>query len=157
MERLLLLREVPLFSRLSLQQLDAISRIMTESYYVQDEVVFREGDPGGELYLLIEGRARIVTDFATPEEVTLNALLAPSSFGEMAILDDQPRSATVLITEDARVLALGGDSFKDLMLQQPEIAFEICRELTSRVRVLEATAAGALARGAGGEASASSS
>jgi HEAT repeat protein len=151
MERLLLLREVPLFTRLSLQQLDAISRIMTESYYLHGEIVFREGDPGGELYLLIEGRARIVTDLATPDEVTLNALLAPASFGEMAILDDQPRSASVVITEDARVLSLGGDSFKDLMLQQPEIAFEICRELTSRVRILEATAVGSLARGAGGD------
>ena len=74
----------------------------------------------------------------------------------MAILDDQPRSATVVISEDARVLALSGDGFKDLMLQQPEIAFEICRELTARVRILEATAVGALARGAGGEPSASS-
>ena len=144
MERLLLLREVPLFAQLSLQQLEAINHLMTESHYLVDEVVFREGEPAGELYLLVEGRARVVTDHATPDEVILNALEAPAYFGEMAILDDQPRSATVVTTEDARVLALGGESFKDLMLQQPEIVFEICRELTARVRVLEGSVAGGI-------------
>jgi CRP-like cAMP-binding protein len=56
----------------------------------------------------------------------------------MAALDDRPRSATVVVTDDARLLALDGDSFKDLMLQMPEIAFEVCRELSERVRGLDA-------------------
>jgi CRP-like cAMP-binding protein len=135
MERLLLLREVPLFSRLSLEQLEAINRVMTESYYVWNEVVFREGDPAGDLYLLLEGRVRVVRGHGTPDEVILNELVSPSYFGEMAILDDQPRSGTVVVSEDARLLSLNGESFKDLMLQMPEISFEICRQLTSRLRV----------------------
>jgi CRP-like cAMP-binding protein len=137
MERLLLLRDVPLFSRLSLQQLDAINQIMTEHQYLRGEVVFREGDPAGELYLLIEGKIRIVSDYGTADEMILNTLIAPNYFGEMAILDDKPRSATVVVVDDARLLALGGDSFKDLMLQMPEISFEICRGLSTRVRTLE--------------------
>lgn len=137
MERLLLLREVPLFSRLSLNQLEAISSVMRESHYLAGEVVFREGDPGGELFLLLEGRVRIVKDYGTPDEVILGTMEAPSYFGEMAALDDRPRSATVLVTDDARLLALDGDSFKDLMLQMPEIAFEVCRELSERVRKLD--------------------
>ena len=71
MERLLLLRDVPLFSELSLEQLHAISQIMTENQYLSREVVFREGDPAGDLYLLIEGRAQVVTAHGTPERVVL--------------------------------------------------------------------------------------
>jgi CRP-like cAMP-binding protein len=97
-------------------------------------VVFREGDPAGDLYLLLEGRVRVVSGHGTPDEVILNELVAPSYFGEMAILDDQPRSGTVVVSEDVRLLSLNGESFKDLMLQMPEISFEICRQLSSRLR-----------------------
>ena len=62
---------------------------------------------------------------------------APSYFGEMAILDDRPRSATAVVNAEARLLSLSGESFQDLMLQMPEISFEICRSLSSRVRGLE--------------------
>jgi hypothetical protein len=138
MERLLLLREIPLFSRLSLDQLEAINCQMSESHYLQGEVVVREGEPAGELYLLLDGQTRAVSDYGTPEEVTLNLQDAPDYFGEMAILDDRPRSATVVVTREARLLLLSGESFQDLMLQMPEIAFEVCRNLSSRVRALEA-------------------
>lgn len=136
MERLLLLRDVPLFSELSLEQLQAIGQLMNENLYLSREVVFREGDPAGELYLLIEGRAQVLTGYGTPEQVVLDNLEAPAYFGEMAVLDDQPRSATVVVTDDARILSLSGDSFKDLMLGMPEISFEICRLLSTRVRIL---------------------
>ena len=138
MERLLLLREIPLFSRLNLDQLEAINRQMTESHYLRGEVVVREGEPAGELYLLIDGQIRAATGYDTPDEVTLSLQDAPDYFGEMAILDDRPRSATVVVTAEARLLSLSGESFQDLMLQMPEIPFEICRSLSSRVRGLEA-------------------
>jgi hypothetical protein len=138
MERLLLLREIPLFSRLNLDQLEEINRQMSENHYLRGEVVVREGEPAGELYLLLEGQTRAVSGYGTADEVTLSVQDAPDYFGEMAILDDRPRSATVVVTAEARLLLLSGDSFQDLMLQMPEISFEICRSLSSRVRGLEA-------------------
>jgi HEAT repeat protein len=137
MERLLLLREIPLFSGLNLDQLEAINRQMSESHYLRGEVVVREGEPAGELYLLLDGQTRAVSGYGTPDEVTLNVQDAPNHFGEMAILDDRPRSATVVVTSEARLLSLSGESFQDLMLQMPEVSFEICRSLSSRVRGLE--------------------
>ncbi len=137
MERLILLREVPLFARLSLEQLEAIDAILTESFYLAGEVVFREGDPAGELYLMVAGEAQIVKAHGTPDAVVLNTLRAPCHIGEMAILDQQPRSATFAISADARLLSLSGESFRDLMLQMPEISFEICRALSARVRELD--------------------
>lgn len=137
MERLLLLREVPLFSSLGLEQLEAIDQLLVEEEYLDGEVVFREDDPPGEMYLIVEGEVRICTGAGTDAELELGRIRAPGWFGEMAILDDQPRSATIEITEDARLLVLDGEGFKDLVHQMPALALEICRQLTVRVRQLD--------------------
>ncbi len=137
MERLLALKQVPLFAHLSLEQLEAVHRIAREVDYLPNEVIVREGDPGGELFLLIEGRVRVINNYGAAAETPLRTISAVSYFGEMAILDDEPRSATVVAAERARLLSLDGKSIKELILQMPEISFEILRVLTQRVRVAE--------------------
>jgi len=143
MERLLALKQVPLFSNLSLEQLEAVQQITTEVEYVSDEVIMREGDPGGELFLLIEGSVRVYKGFGTGNETLLSTMQAVSYIGEMATLDDEPRSATVVAAEASRLLLLEGGSLKELILQMPEISFEIFRVLTARVRAAEARLGGA--------------
>jgi HEAT repeat protein len=137
MERLLALKQVPLFATLSLDQLDAVLQITREASYLSGEVIVREGDPGGELYLLLEGRVQAWKNHGTPRASCLNTISAISYFGEMAILDDEPRSASVVALDRARLLSLDGRSLKELIHQMPEIAFEIFRELTKRVRSAE--------------------
>ena len=139
METMLALRRVPLFAHLSLEQLEAIGRFMTEAQYVAGEVVVREGEPGEELYVMLEGEALAVKSYGTPDAVELTSM-SPSGvgyFGEIAIFDSAPRSATVVITRDARLLALDGARFMDLILQSPEISFEIFKVLTQRLRRAE--------------------
>jgi HEAT repeat protein len=135
MERLLILRRVPLFAQMNLEQLEAINQIVKEVEYLNGEAIFREGDVGSELFLLVEGEVRIVKNWGTPQELLLTTCQGPDYFGEMAILDDEPRSATVLVSKDARLLSLEGDRLKELILQMPEIAFKIFRVLTQRVRL----------------------
>jgi len=137
MERLLALKQVPLFAQLSLEQLEAIQQISKELEYLADETILREGDRGGDLYLLIEGTVRIFKGFGTPHERILSTVEAVSYFGEMAALDDEPRSATVVAAESSRMLRLEGHSLKELIHQMPEISFEIMRVLTARVRAAE--------------------
>ena len=67
----------------------------------------------------------------------LSTMQAVSYIGEMATLDDEPRSATVVAADASRLLRLEGSSLKELILQMPEISFEIFRILTARVRVAE--------------------
>lgn len=134
MERLLVLRKVPLFAHMTLEQLEAINQLVTEEQYLAGELIFREGDVGGELYLLVEGEVAVVKSHGTASELVLTTLKGVSYFGEMAILDDEPRSATIKVVKDARVLALKGDRLKELVLQMPEIAFEIFKVLTQRIR-----------------------
>jgi HEAT repeat protein len=137
MERLLALKQVPLFSQLSLEQLEAIQQISSEVEYLANETIMNEGDRGGELYLLIDGKVRIFKDYGTLKEELINTVSAVSYFGEMAALDDRPRSATVVAAERSRMLRLDGESLKELIRQMPEISFEIMRVLTGRVRRAE--------------------
>ncbi len=134
MERLLILRQVPLFAGLSLEQLEAIGGIMTETLRVRGDVVVQEGDVGTKLYVLVRGEVEILRNLGTPQEVHLGNQQAISYFGEMAILDNEPRSASVRVKRDVRLLVLDGDRLKELIHQMPEIAFEILRVLARRVR-----------------------
>jgi len=137
MEGLLALRNVSLFAHLSLHQLEIIRRFVSDAQYLSGEVVVREGDRGDDLYVLMEGEVQVLKNHGTPQQVLLNTLAPVSYFGEMAILDNAPRSATVLVTRDARLLRLAGERFKELILQAPDIAFEVFRVLTKRIRAAE--------------------
>ena len=139
MESLLALRRVPLFAQLTLEQLEAIGKFMKEAQYIAGEVVVREGELGEELYVILEGEARAFKNYGTADETPLTTM-SPAGvgyFGEIAIFDRAPRSATVVITRDARLLTLGGERFMDLILQTPGISFEIFKVLTQRLRNAE--------------------
>lgn len=137
MERLLALKRVPLFANLTLDQLEAIHQLASEVTFLPNEVVMREGEPGNELYVLLEGVVDVYLGWETPQQSRLGEIRAVNYMGEMAILDNEPRSATLVAVEHSRMLSFEGDSLKDLILQMPEISFEIFRVLTQRVRVAE--------------------
>jgi HEAT repeat protein len=137
MERLLSLKQVPLFETLSLEQLDAVQQITREVEYMANETIVKQGDRGGELYLLIDGEVRVYQGYGTPTERELQPMTAVSYFGEMAALDDRERSATVIASVQSRMLCLDGEDLKEIIRQMPEISFEIMRVLTARVRTAE--------------------
>ncbi len=137
MERLLFLRQVGLFSGLTLEQLEAIEGMTHEVQFVSGEVIVPEGAPGKELFLVVEGEVAVYKDHGTPRAVQLNTLGAGSYFGEMAVLDNAPRSATVVAVAPTRLLTLDGERLRELVHDMPEIAFEIFRVLAARIRRAE--------------------
>lgn len=137
MQRLLALRKVPLFESLTLDQLDAVDQLAVERDYQPGEVIVRQGESGDELFMLLEGSVDVLLDHGQPTQERLRTLEAVDYFGEMAILDDQPRSATIVANRPSRLLALAGGSLKELILQMPDISFEILRVLSARVRSAE--------------------
>lgn len=138
MERLLHLRRVPLFARLTLDQLEAITRILSEARYPAGETICREGEIGAELYVLIEGEVAIYRDFEGLRPLQLGTQVPVSCFGEMAVLSDEPRSATVVTLQESRLLVLEGGRLKELIYQMPEIAFDFFAVLTARLRAADA-------------------
>jgi hypothetical protein len=140
MERLLALRNVPIFAKLSLDRLEAIQQLMGEAEYMSGEAIVREGDSGRELFVLLEGEVETYLSYGSTNQRLLNTLTPVGYFGEIAVLDDAPRSATVVASKDSRLLTLAGEPFKELVLQTPEISFEIFRVLIKRMRSAEMTA-----------------
>ncbi len=137
MERLLALKQIPLFKNLSLEKLDALLRTTEEEDYLDGELICREGERGDSLYLLLEGSVDIIKAHGTSGEHWLKRMDAIDYFGEMASLVDEPRSATVVAIDRCCLLTLEGAALKELILQMPEISFEIFRELTFRLKAAE--------------------
>ncbi len=137
MDNLLTLRQVSLFKDMTLAQLSAIAKLLRESEYLSGEVIFKEGEMGTDLYLLIGGSVEVIKDYQGPKERHLTTLQAVNYFGEMAILDDEPRSATIVAAEDTTLLSLNGEAFKELIRDMPDISFEVMRVLTQRIRNVE--------------------
>jgi CRP/FNR family transcriptional regulator, cyclic AMP receptor protein len=90
------------------------------------------------LYIIATGQVRIVKDYKTAHERTFTIYGPGDFFGDMAIFEGAPRSATAVTETEAELLVLGPDKFKQTIYQKPDMAFEIFRELSERLRRREA-------------------
>jgi len=135
MKELIALKRVPLFSTLTLEQLSTIDRLMVTRHYAKGESIFLKGDVGSELFVVLDGEIRIHLDH-DGGEVTL-ARLGPSSVvGEMAVFDDQPRSAGAQAAANTTVRVLRRDRLQALVHEHPEVLLEFVKNLSQRIRVM---------------------
>jgi hypothetical protein len=135
MKELIALKRVPLFGTLTLEQLASIDRLMVTRHYVKGESIFRKGDVGAELYVVLEGEIRVHLDHGG-HEVTL-ARHGPSKVvGEMSVFDDQPRSASAQASENTTVRVLRRDRMQAIVHEHPEVLLEFVRNLSQRLRVM---------------------
>lgn len=132
-DRLEQLKGVELFSGLKPQALELVARIAGEEEHKRNEKIFRHGDPGEKLYLILEGKVRISREIPGMGEEALAVLGKGQIFGEMALLDEGPRSADAIAHETCRVLTVPRDGFDDLLYMNKELAYEV---LWSIVRML---------------------
>jgi CRP-like cAMP-binding protein len=124
-ERIEQLRRVELFSSLKPRALERVSSIATEETYVRDANIFQHGDVGDKLYLILDGKVRISRQIPGMGEEALAVLGPGQVFGEMALLDEAPRSADALCHESCRVLAIAKEDLDDLLFQDKELAYEV--------------------------------
>jgi CRP-like cAMP-binding protein len=127
-----------MFSSMTLEQLRVLTSHLEEQHFLKGEVIIREGDFSQELYIIVNGRVRIVKDYGKPHARTLNHCASGDFFGDMAIFEEAPRSATAVAEEEAELLVLSPEKFKQTIYQKPDMAFEIFRELSFRIRRREA-------------------
>lgn len=133
-DKMLFLRGVSLFSSLSLEQLRVFSTHLQDQHILSGEVIFDEGDFRQEFYMIVSGEISIVKDYRHPAERILNTLRSREFFGEMALFEKAPRSAAAVAKEEAKLLVLQPDKLKQTIYQKPEMAFEMFRELSARLR-----------------------
>jgi CRP-like cAMP-binding protein len=125
---------VPLFAHLSDIELGRIRQAVREKGYPRGSVILFEHDPGDALYVVIGGQVKVVLIAEDGREVILALLKEGDFFGEMSLIDDQPRSAHVIATEDAQLLVLRRDDFLACMDDMPRIALGLLRALSRRLR-----------------------
>ena len=133
-DKILFLRRVSIFNGLSIEQLRVLSTHLEEQHFLRDEVIIYEGDFTQELYMVVTGHVRIIKDYGGPHERMLTIHGPGDFFGEMAIFEGAARSATAVTVDEAELLVLSPDKFKQTIYQKPDMAFEIFRELSSRLR-----------------------
>jgi CRP-like cAMP-binding protein len=131
------LAEVPLFAGMSNRQVRRIARLGSAARFDAQAPIVEAGEPGEAFYVILTGRAEV----RRPRKPT--AELGPGAyFGEMALLDGAPRSATVVATRETVCLVLGRRPFAKMLKEEPAIATALLRALAGRVRDLEGSAGG---------------
>jgi CRP-like cAMP-binding protein len=136
MKELIALKRVPLFSALTLEQLASIDRLMVTRHYVKGESVFRKGDVGAELYVVVDGEIRVHLDNGG-REVTLARHGSGSVVGEMAVFDEEPRSASAQSMTNTTVRVLRRDRLHAIVHEHPEVLLEFIKNLSQRLRAMD--------------------
>lgn len=129
------LERVALFGNLSKRNLTRIDGITYMKFAAKGDVLVKQGDPGDVMMVVLEGRASVSRGKRKVAEI------APGEcFGEMALLDDQPRSATVVALEPMQMLAVPGPEFRKLVPKVPRLAEALLSTLSTRLREANAAA-----------------
>lgn len=128
------LSTVPLFKSLDAADLDHFRQLVREKSYPKGSVILFEADPGDTLFVVRAGRVKVVLIADDGREVILGLLGVGEHFGELSLIDEQPRSAHVIAMEDSVLLVLNRDDFKQRVETNPSIAWSLLMELSRRLR-----------------------
>jgi CRP-like cAMP-binding protein len=115
------LKELPIFSSLTDDEIKAVSEIANTQTVSADELVFSEGDPGNILYVIINGSIRIYTKITENVDKTLVTLRSGGLFGEMAVISEDYRSATAKAVEETELLSISQKDFRNLLDKNPTV------------------------------------
>ena len=130
-EKVIILKTVAVFAQTPDNVLAEIAELLEEVDLTAGDSVFHKGDPGDGLYLIVYGRVQVQNGAQV-----LRQMGARDVFGEMALLDNEPRSASVSALEPTQLLRLGQAPFYELLSDQPEIATGIIHVLMHYIRTL---------------------
>lgn len=131
-----MLENVPLFSGLSKQALAEIEQHSTVKSFKKHAIVINQGDETNTLYVILSGSVKVFISGEDGREVVLNHQTAGDYFGDLAMLDKEPRVASVMTTEPSRFMIISREDFLACLAKNPEIAINLIKPMTSRTRML---------------------
>lgn len=124
------LREAQIFKGLTDDQLKKIAKHGEERRVAEDDLVFKEGDTGNEVFVVVEGRVQISMEMDMPtEQAPVHTVTPGGIFGEFALVADHERSASARSSKDTTVFALSREAFHDLAEDDPKLGYTVLREL----------------------------
>jgi len=133
-ETIELLGQVPVFAPLAASDLELVAEVCHPRRFAAGEVIFREGDQSNTCYLVRSGHARAVREHADGRQIALATFGPGDIFGELAMFDDERRSATVEAVDALDVLGIPGVDMRALLTRHPEIAVKLVIALGRRLR-----------------------
>lgn len=128
------LKSIPFFTQLSEAELDLLRSLAAEKHYPKNAVVLTEGETGDSLYMIQSGKVKVFIGDEEGREIILKILGPGDFFGEMSMIDKQPRSASITTTESSVFLVLTHNAFEKCIEKIPRIASMVMRVLSQRVR-----------------------
>ncbi|VAW82044.1 cAMP-binding proteins - catabolite gene activator and regulatory subunit of cAMP-dependent protein kinases [hydrothermal vent metagenome] len=131
-----MLKTVSIFSGLNTQQLAEIERHAVFRTHPKNTIVLSEGDTSASLYVILSGRVKIYLDDENGKEVTINHQSAGEYFGELSLIDDSERSASVVTVEKSAFAIISKSAFRRVLTENPDIAIHLLEDLAQRVRNL---------------------
>jgi len=131
------LRNIGLFASVKGENLASVASLLIERRFPKHKTIVEEGLPGDYMYIIREGRVSVSKLSDDGREKILEFLEAGDFFGEMSLLDNSPRSASVRALVEVRVLALSRSDFLTVLSRSPDLAMAVIQELTRRLRQVD--------------------
>ena len=128
-----MLKNIPLFSCLTDSELTAIEKVAVKKTFPKNTILLSEGDSTDALYVICEGKVKVTIDDNEGKELILSILGTGEYFGEMSLLDDEPRSASVTTKETTQLLIISKNDFMGFFSSNP-IALNLLKDLIKRLR-----------------------
>ncbi|MCZ7562055.1 MAG: cyclic nucleotide-binding domain-containing protein [Burkholderiaceae bacterium] len=128
------LRRVPLLSSLNEQQLETLAAGSARRNFPKGRTIVAEGEPSQSLYILLSGRAKVQRSDSEGKEVILAVLGSGDFFGEMSLIDEAPRSASVITLESCDFMSINKDAFRSMLMQSNEMCMAVMRGMVRRLR-----------------------
>lgn len=129
------LRQIPIFANLSPQQILKVRESIEEVEIRKNTIIFKEGDAGDALYIIVDGKVKMVKKTDEGGDKTVAVFRDGDFFGEMALIEETPRSATAIVIEqDANLYKISKQNFSFLMRLNPQISLKIMKFMSERMR-----------------------
>ncbi|HUK05154.1 MAG TPA: Crp/Fnr family transcriptional regulator [Burkholderiales bacterium] len=128
------LKSLPMFAGLSQDELRALAAMVTRRSAPRGSTIMREGDAIDALYIVIAGRLKVMMGEADGKETILSIVGPGEFFGEMGLIDDNPRSASVVAIEPCELLAVAKGAFRKCLVENAGLAMAVMRVLVRRLR-----------------------
>lgn len=129
-----ILKEVPMFNRFDEEELRELSSQIEERRFVAGQTIFKAGDPGGEMHVVISGSVELFIVDTIGNRASVGVVQPGEMFGELSLLDGQPRSASAIALDRTRTSVIDRDDLKLLFSKRPEAALNILSTLSGRLR-----------------------
>ncbi len=123
------LKSIDLFKDLKVKEIVRLERTLHKRVYQTGEVIFNEGEPGAALYILVEGEVDVVINYTSSTPISLTKLTDGMFFGEIALFDETPRSATIVASKECQIIALSKPDFILFSQKEPAIGMKILMNL----------------------------